>query len=156
MENLVSRTESTAPNFDSDGFQPVAMLVMPNAFAGKSPKEQAWVQYKHERKMRHPVHTRQWPNGTRTTLSKIEPMPNEPILTPRKENYQTHADFIHALRDYSLKLNTLHKNAHDASMSKNWVSRGLDYVGWGNTAQVAGAGVELVLKVLSKSYAHFP
>ena len=135
MKNLV-REESTSimPDYAAHGMQHINMPVYPNHFVGASRSDKAWMQYKYERKQRHPVHKRQWGDGRRTTLTKLEPLPKQPILTPRKDRYATHAEYVHALRDYSLKINTLHLKAERSRTTP--AAKAIGWFGYGNAAQV--------------------
>jgi len=130
MENLVTHKDHMRPAYREHKLQPVAMDIPSADFEGKTLVEQAWLQYEYEREKRHPLHTRKWTNGPWTSAKKLEPRPSEPILTPRRDNYLSHDDFVHALRDYSLKINLIHHKAEKDRYKKTrgFVGKLLDQV----------------------------
>ena len=128
---MIKEMEVVTPDYEYDGMQMVAMVLDDGRHDGTA-ENQMWNQWNYERKKRHPVHTR-----GRQTLSQIEPRPQQPFLTPQKSHFSNHDDYVHALRDWSLKVNTQHLHADKAAAKPGWLSRAADYVGWGNVAQVA-------------------
>ena len=70
--------------------------------------QQHWIRYRRERDLRVPEHARK---GLDVTYWEADPQ--HPILVPRRSDFASHANFIHAARDFNLALHRLQMQADE-------------------------------------------
>ena len=75
----------------------------------KSKWEQRWLRFEHERKLRNPTHLT---GGL--DLDYWEAWPEYPILTPRRQDFETYDDYVHACWDFVMEMHRLQMKADRA------------------------------------------
>ena len=104
MENLVNADTPSAVRTLPQGFQYAAMNHFPSNWVGNTLHDNAWAQYEYELEKRYPEHVLK---GMRR--KDLEQRPRSPYeaLTPSMRNYAGHEDFIHAMRSWNMRVNSL-------------------------------------------------
>ena len=104
MENLVNADTPGTYRTLPPGFQHAAMQHFPSNWVGNTLHEHAWKQYRYELEKRYPEHVL----GS-VERKDLEQKPKSPYeaLTPNMRNYAGHEDFIHAMRSWNMRINSL-------------------------------------------------
>ena len=88
------------------GVEFAAMNLLPYEMVNVSIHKQRWMQYEYERKLRNPPHILQG-----LDIDYWEARSKYPLLVPRRQDFQTWDDYVHASRDFSMELHLLQMRA---------------------------------------------
>ena len=101
--------EPTDPTYSYNlppGVEYAAMDLQPYEWQNLTPMEQKWKRYQYERNLRNPDHILQG-----LDVEYWEAESEYPLLVPRRQDFKTYENYIHASRDFSIELHRLQMKA---------------------------------------------
>ena len=91
------------------GVQYAALDIAPEDWEHESIWRQRWLRYEYERQLRNPGHLLQG-----LDIEYWEAWPEYPILTPRRQDFESYDDYVHAARDFVMEIHRLQMKADRA------------------------------------------